>query len=132
LQDALDCAKKIVVTLTLENNRLYQTESLNFNLACIDSPTGQCPCPCHYADDPLCTCRDLRRVISVAVTKSPVFAVYPLSQPRTFNGRPYEEYIPTGPGGTVGGSCTDSSFAEETTCGWARASDGSGTMQTIP
>ncbi|KAL4528472.1 hypothetical protein Ndes2437A_g03041 [Nannochloris sp. 'desiccata'] len=130
--DALDCAKKIVVTLALENNRLYQTESLNFNLACIDSPTGQCPCPCHHAYDPSCTCRDLRRVISVAVTKSPVFAVYPLSQPRTFNGRPYEEFIPTGPGGTFSGSCSESPYAAEPTCGWATAPDGSGYTQAIP
>ena len=95
LQDSLDCAKKIVFTLSVENGRLYETEALNFNVACINSPTGECPCPCFYAEDPTCLCRDLRRVISVTVTKTPVNAVYSLSQPRMFNGKPDEVIIST-------------------------------------
>jgi len=90
LQDALDCAQKMLVTLTLENNRLYETESLQFMVACVNSPTGQCPCPCDYNNDPGCLCRDLRRSVNIGVTKTPVYALYPVSQPRTFNGRPYE------------------------------------------
>jgi hypothetical protein len=86
----MECSKKIVVTLNLENNKLYETDELDFELACVNSPTGRCPCPCFYAQDPGCACRDLRRTIKVSVTKTPVYAVYPLSQPRMFNGRPYE------------------------------------------
>lgn len=78
------------MTLTLENNKLYQTDQLQFEVACVDSPTGRCPCPCFHKEDPSCACRDLRRSIKVSVTKTPVYAVYPLSQPRMFNGRPYE------------------------------------------
>lgn len=54
------------------------------------SPTQQCPCPCDYAADPECTCRDLRQNISVAATKTPVYASYPLTYRQDFNGRPYE------------------------------------------
>ena len=80
----------MVVTLSLENNKLYQTDSLQFSVSCVNSPTGQCPCPCIYTEDPTCLCRDLRRTVSVGVTKTPVHALYPLSQPRMFHGRPYE------------------------------------------
>ena len=88
--DALDCQKKIIVSLALENNHLYQTETLDFTIACINSTDNKCPCTCVYGQDHGCECRDLRRSIAVSVTKTPVFAVYPLSQPRNFNGRPYE------------------------------------------
>lgn len=86
----LECSKKMVVSLSLENNKLYQTDSLQFAVNCINSPTGQCPCPCVYSEDPSCLCRDLKQSISIGITKTPVFALYPLSQPKMFNGRPYE------------------------------------------
>jgi hypothetical protein len=121
---ALACARKIVVTLSLENDKLYQTEQLEFDLACVTtdgSPPPACPCTCSYFTDPSCACRDLRRAVRVAVTKSPVFAAYPLAQPRTLNGRAHEEYITTGPGGTVGGACRDGDHDAGPTCGWAKA-----------
>jgi hypothetical protein len=121
---ALSCARKIVVTLSLENDKLYQTEQLDFELACVTtdgSPPPACPCPCSYLSDPACACRDLRRAVRVAVTKSPVFAAYPLAQPRTLNGRAHEEYITTGPGGSVGGACRDGDYDAAPTCGWAKA-----------
>ena len=107
MQDAMECAKKIVVTLTLENDKLYATDELDFEVACVNSPTGACPCPCFYAEDPTCACRDLRRSIKVSVTKTPVDAVYPLSQPRMFNGRPHEVSSLGGAGRSrsAGGAC---------------------------
>lgn len=126
---SLSCSQKIVVTVELENNKLYETERLNFAVSCVNrcvdglqpftatqllqrhhrlqvrrsrrhappplccvpcSPTDQCPCPCNYATDPTCACRDLRQEVSVAATKSPVYASYPVTFYRYFNGRPYE------------------------------------------
>lgn len=126
----LDCDKKIIVTLTIENNKLYQTELLNFQVSCINSPTGQCPCPCYYLDDPTCRCRDLAEPIQIGLTKTPVYALYPLSQPHTVNGRPNEAYITTGPGGSVG-SCNDDENDANLTCGWATAPDDYGVMQKV-
>ena len=53
------------------------------------SPTGRCPCPCNYAADPGCACRDLRQRISVAASKTPTYASYPLTYRQDF-GVPYE------------------------------------------
>jgi hypothetical protein len=127
---ALDCTNKLVVTLTLENNKLHATDSLYFNLACVDSPTGACPCPCYYLTDPGCRCRDLRRAVAIAVTKTPVYAIYPLSQPHTFNGRPYEAYITTGVGGTES-KCKDGEADLQPTCGWAKVPDQNGVLQDV-
>jgi hypothetical protein len=33
------------------------------------SPNGNCPCPCNYAVDPGCGCRDLSSTLKVTVTK---------------------------------------------------------------
>lgn len=54
------------------------------------SPTGRCPCPCDYARDPGCTCRDLTSPMRVALTKSRMWASYPLQFLQSFNYKPYE------------------------------------------
>lgn len=54
------------------------------------SPSGECPCPCNYATDADCACRDLQQTITVAATKTPVYASYPLTLRKSFNGAPYE------------------------------------------
>ena len=54
------------------------------------SPTGECPCPCDYVTDPKCTCRNLAQKLSVGVTKSAVYATYPMNYIKRFNGRPNE------------------------------------------
>lgn len=106
-----------MVTVTLENNQLYETENLNFSVSCVNrcervdrsdllrgaeahgrprhispccSPTGACPCPCDYTQDPTCTCRDLQQSILVSATKSAVFATYPVAYTQQFNGHPTE------------------------------------------
>ena len=148
-EPSLKCSKKLVVTLELANNKKYETERLDFDVACVNrwalscmqwtsyellmsasmrspcvcitkagaalataaaapstcgaapccSPTGQCPCPCDYTADASCTCRNLAHKLSVGVTKSAVFASYPLTYVKKFNGRPYE----VGAGGQPGG-----------------------------
>lgn len=54
------------------------------------SPTGQCPCPCDPATQPTCGCRNLATKLSVGVTKGPVYATYPLTYLKKFNGNPSE------------------------------------------
>jgi hypothetical protein len=51
------------------------------------SPSGACPCPCNYAQDPSCTCRDLEAPVSISVTKSPVWASYPLQYMQAWPAR---------------------------------------------
>jgi len=52
--------------------------------------------------------------------------------PPNFFSLQKQEFIPTGPGGTVSGSCSESPYAAEPTCGWATAPDESGYNQAIP
>ena len=66
------------------------------------SPTDTCPCPCNYATDPNCACRDLNENITVAATKSAVYARYPLTFYKYMNGRPYEVRCPALPLGGGG------------------------------
>ena len=60
-------------------------------LLCPCSATGTCPCSCNYATDAGCTCRDLTQAINVQMTKSPVYASYPLTYAQAFNSKPYEQ-----------------------------------------
>lgn len=122
----------MVVTVTIDNSQLYSTESLHFSLSCVNSPTGQCPCPCNYQLDSGCACRDLKHEITVGITKTPVYALYPLTQPKLFNGRPSEAYITTGYGGTGGPSCSDDPLDLTPTCGWAKVPNSNGVLQIIP
>ena len=39
-QTSLTCGHKIVATLSLENNKIYETEELNFAVACVDRREG--------------------------------------------------------------------------------------------
>jgi hypothetical protein len=89
MQDVIECDNKIVTALRVENDRIYETEYFDFSIACVDSPTGQCPCQCSHQDES-CKCKDLEHSIRVAVTKTPVQLIYPLSNPKMFNGRPHE------------------------------------------
>lgn len=89
MQDVIECDKKIVATLRVENDRIHETEYFDFSIACVDSPTGQCPCQCSQEDES-CKCKDLEQSIRVGVTKTPVQLIYPLGNPKMFNGRPHE------------------------------------------
>ncbi|KAL4437103.1 hypothetical protein ABPG75_004242 [Micractinium tetrahymenae] len=110
---SLSCSQKIVVTVELENNKIYETEQLNFGVSCVNSPTDTCPCPCNYATDPTCPCRDLKENITVAATKSAVYARYPLTFYKYMNGRPFEDII-------IGSRCSDDWFDAGATCGFAK------------
>ena len=54
------------------------------------SADGTCPCSCNYATDPSCACRDIERSINVTLTKTAVYATYPLLYVQSFNYKPVE------------------------------------------
>ena len=54
------------------------------------SGSGGCPCTCNYATDSTCQCRDLAQALNVTITKSAVYASYPLIYQQAFNYQPYE------------------------------------------
>ena len=54
------------------------------------STDGVCPCTCDYVADASCTCRDLAGAVNVTLSKSAVYASYPLKYVQTFNYKPYE------------------------------------------
>ncbi|KXZ55774.1 hypothetical protein GPECTOR_2g1324 [Gonium pectorale] len=88
--EELNCANKLVVTLTVGNGQSLRTEDLEFSLSCINSPDGQCPCSCSPQLDPGCACRDLAAPLRVSLTKSPLWASYPLQYLASFNWKPKE------------------------------------------
>lgn len=77
------------------------------------SSTGRCPCSCDYAADAGCTCRDLNATVSVALTKSPVAANYPLTYRQQFNYKPYEVMLRPN-----SGSCSAGGGGSTPTCGY--------------
>ena len=102
--DHLDCREKLLISMVVENSKLYETEYLEVSVGCVDEDTC------------------LESNMTIGLTKTPVFLLYSLSNPRMFNGRPYEEYVQSGYG-SGRGTCVDSEFRSDTTCGWA-TSDG--------
>nr|6DBS_A Chain A, Hapless 2 [Chlamydomonas reinhardtii]6DBS_B Chain B, Hapless 2 [Chlamydomonas reinhardtii]6DBS_C Chain C, Hapless 2 [Chlamydomonas reinhardtii] len=110
--EELDCQEKVVVTLTVGNGQSLQTEALEFSLSCLNSPDGRCPCSCSAAD-PTCACRDLAAPLRVSLTKSPLWASYPLQYLSSFNWKPLEVILR--PSNKV---CKDGDWEDSPTCGW--------------
>nr|BAO57178.1 generative cell specific-1 [Gonium pectorale]BAO57179.1 generative cell specific-1 [Gonium pectorale] len=111
--EELNCANKLVVTLTVGNGQSLRTEDLEFSLSCINSPDGQCPCSCSPQLDPGCACRDLAAPLRVSLTKSPLWASYPLQYLASFNWKPKEVILR--PSNAV---CKDGEYEDNPTCGW--------------
>ena len=61
--------------------------------------------------------RTLQTPLRISVTKSAVWAVYPLTYSRSFNAKPYEIVALTT-------NCKDGAYEEDATCGWFRNADG--------
>ena len=141
---AMRCSEKMVVTLAVQSAASLATETLQFNVPCINrqahstitacnchlnvshnniraslwfmpcasctlkfwdalqcmpqslsylplrSGSSGCPCTCNYATDSTCQCRDLAETLNVTITKSAVYASYPLIYQQAFNYQPYE------------------------------------------
>ena len=105
------CEQKLVVTLAVPTGRAHATERVEADLGCVGA--SECPCPCDYARDPGCECRDLGAPLSVAVTKSPVRASYPIYYWADVNAAPREVVVEAPEGG-----CRDGDLEETPTCGW--------------
>ena len=67
------------------------TDAGRSSLLC--SEDGRCPCSCDYVTDPTCGCRDIAGGLNVSLTKTPVYATYPLLYARSFNAKPYEVHL---------------------------------------
>lgn len=93
IQDDLSCSEKLVISVTVENGKIHETDYLDFAVDCVGSPTGKCPCGCTYTVDENCMCRDLSSPIRVSIVRTPVKIQYPLEEPTAFNGRPHEVRI---------------------------------------
>ena len=61
--------------------------------------------------------RTLQTPLRISVTKSAVWAVYPLTYSRSFNAKQYEIVALTT-------NCKDGAYEEDATCGWFRNADG--------
>ncbi|GBF95275.1 hypothetical protein Rsub_08306 [Raphidocelis subcapitata] len=109
----LSCAQKLVMALSVDSGDAVATSSLELTLGCIGSPTGACPCPCDYASDLGCQCRDLTSPLRVNITKSPLWASYPLQYLQPFNWKPTEGVVR--PKDAV---CLDGEYEEDPSCGW--------------
>ncbi len=105
-------------------NRLSEPDRCSL---CPCSATGTCPCSCNYATDAGCTCRDLTQAINVQMTKSPVYASYPLTYAQAFNSKPYEQVAvlcflcyEEGP---CAAPCVSSMYCSSLSCMCSRACD---------
>ncbi|GAX84271.1 hypothetical protein CEUSTIGMA_g11694.t1 [Chlamydomonas eustigma] len=107
----LSCKHEIVATLSVGGGQTLGTSSLDFTISCVGSPNGNCPCPCNYIADAGCTCRDLEAPLTLVVTKSQVWASYPMQYLQSFNYKPYEAIVrPSNDQCSASGS--------NPTCGW--------------
>lgn len=93
----LACSQKLVLTVSVDASDAASSSSsrVELSVSCVGSPTGACPCPCDYARDEGCGCRDLEGGSALALTfaKTPVYAAYPLTYLQSFNWRPTEQII---------------------------------------
>eukprot|EP00877_Chromochloris_zofingiensis_P011445 jgi/Chrzof1/6554/Cz19g00260.t1 len=94
---SLDCSQKMVITLAVDNGDTVASQQLQFNVQCIG--------------------RDLLQPVVVQITKSPLYASYPLTYLQSFNYKPYESITRPGPG-----NCKDGAYDTAPTCGWYYAS----------
>ncbi|KAJ9505456.1 hypothetical protein QJQ45_026136, partial [Haematococcus lacustris] len=76
-------------------------------------PSGSCPCPCNYAVDDSCTCRDLASPLQVSLTKTPMVASYPMQYLASFNFKPVEVVVRPS-----SRQCNAGDYESSPTCGW--------------
>lgn len=51
-----------------------------------------CPCSCTYGIDPGCKCQNLEEPVKISVSKTPVYASYPLTYFKSIYWKPEEKY----------------------------------------
>eukprot|EP00879_Flechtneria_rotunda_P028806 GHRR01031032.1.p1 GENE.GHRR01031032.1~~GHRR01031032.1.p1 ORF type:complete len:186 (+),score=24.42 GHRR01031032.1:102-659(+) len=90
---SLSCKQKLVITVTVDSGDTTSSQDIALTVSCVGSPTGSCPCPCNYAVDASCTCRDLASILTIKLSKTPLLASYPLTYLQAFNYKPYEAIV---------------------------------------
>ena len=85
-----NCANRAIALVAIDGDTLGSTSEMQFDLSCVGSSDGSCPCKCNYAEDPDCSCRDLSSAISIRVSRTPVLAEYPLTYFASYNSKVYE------------------------------------------
>eukprot|EP00850_Spirogloea_muscicola_P007694 SM000039S14524 [mRNA] locus=s39:595544:600916:+ [translate_table: standard] len=104
LMAAMDCQKKVVISFTVSNGQTEAAQALEAVVSSVQDGNG--------------TSHKLAEPLMITITKSPVYAVYPLTYIQSFNGKPYEEVVLTK-------HCDDGDSASKPTCGWFLNPDGS-------
>eukprot|EP00850_Spirogloea_muscicola_P016156 SM000129S26143 [mRNA] locus=s129:200864:204111:+ [translate_table: standard] len=100
----MDCQKKVVISITVSNGQTEAGQALEAVVSSVQDGNG--------------TSHKLAEPLMITITKSPVYAVYPLTYIQSFNGKPYEEVVLTK-------HCDDGDSASKPTCGWFLNPDGS-------
>eukprot|EP00850_Spirogloea_muscicola_P008924 SM000049S16695 [mRNA] locus=s49:93424:102369:+ [translate_table: standard] len=100
----MDCQNKVVVSITVSNGQTEAAQALETVVSSVQDGNG--------------TSHKLTEPLMITITKSPVYAVYPLTYIQSFNGKPYEEVVLTK-------HCDDGNSASKPTCGWFLNPDGS-------
>ena len=95
----------LVVTLSVPTGQSTATQSLQTTVSTAADASGSGPG--HQLQQPL----------SIALTKTPVWAVYPLTYAKSFNAKPYEIVVMTT-------DCKDGAYQSDATCGWFSNADG--------
>ncbi|CAD8111745.1 unnamed protein product [Paramecium primaurelia] len=90
------CSEKMLISLTVENAQNIVTEYIKISETTVDNQTSQ-----------------LKTPIIISVTKTPVYAFYPLKYTQDYNSQPYEVKI----AGAIL-SCDDSWYSNSPTCGF--------------
>ncbi|KAF6259714.1 dihydrouridine synthase-domain-containing protein [Scenedesmus sp. NREL 46B-D3] len=130
---AISCKQKLVVVVSVDSGDSISSQDLQFTLNCVGSSTGQCPCPCNYASDASCGCRDLASSLTVSLSKGPLWASYPLTYLQSFNYKPYEAIVRPGAGQCkVSSSSGDVIIGALTAAAAAAAATADGVFDDVP
>ncbi|CAD8112113.1 unnamed protein product [Paramecium sonneborni] len=91
-----ECSEKMVISLTVDNGQQTVTEYIKINETMVNNESSQ-----------------LKTPIIISITKTPVYAFYPLKYTKDYNSQPYEVKI----AGAIL-SCDDSWYSNSPTCGF--------------
>lgn len=96
----LNCTKKLVLSLSIENGKMEDTDSIEAYVTEVTNVDGEV--------------KQLVNPFKLQISKTPVYAIYPTIYFQDFNYRPTEQIVISDIF-----SCTDGDLASDPTCGWA-------------
>ncbi|CAK65033.1 unnamed protein product (macronuclear) [Paramecium tetraurelia] len=95
-----DCSENMLISLTIENSFSTSTEQIQINSTILNNQTVQLSTP-----------------FTLTITKTPVYAYYPLKYFQNYNSQPYELQIPS-----AVNPCDDNWTSNSPTCGFQYSS----------